>query len=96
MNTVSSHKLLIGVGLLLLTGLCGCVATGPGYDGGGVVYVGGYYEPYGAEYGGWGRGYHVAPPRGGERRPDHAEPRAYHPAPSSHPTPSLPTHGRDH
>jgi hypothetical protein len=43
----------------------GCVATGGyGYDDGGSVGVG-YYEPYGADYGGWGSGYRVGPYRGG-------------------------------
>ncbi|HWZ62728.1 MAG TPA: hypothetical protein VNX02_06900 [Steroidobacteraceae bacterium] len=56
------------VGLLALAGLAGCVAGG--YDGEvGVGYVGGFYEPGGYEYGGWGPGYRVGPPRGGERGP---------------------------
>lgn len=43
-----------------------CAIGGPGYDGyDGVGYVGGYYEPWGYDYGGWGRGYRVGPPRGG-------------------------------
>lgn len=35
-------------------------------DGGGldVGYAGGYYEPWGYDYGGWGGGYRVGPPRG--------------------------------
>lgn len=57
------------VGALALTSLAGCVAGG--YDGdvgpGYVGYVGGVYEPGGYEYGGWGPGYRVGPPRGGER-----------------------------
>jgi hypothetical protein len=38
-----------------------------GYAGGGidVGYVGGYYEPCCYDYGGWGGGYRVGPPRGG-------------------------------
>jgi hypothetical protein len=58
------------VGLLLLGLIAACVGVvgpGGGYDGTvGVGYVGGYYEPYVATYGGWGRGYNVAPPRGGD------------------------------
>ena len=56
------------VGLLLLGLVTACVGVvGPGGDGTvGVGYVGGYYEPYVATYGGWGRGYNVAPPRGGD------------------------------
>jgi hypothetical protein len=54
------------VGLLALTSLAACVVGG--YDGGGGVgYVGGFYEPGGYEYGGWGPGYRVGPPRGGVR-----------------------------
>lgn len=50
-------------GVLALTSLAGCVVGG--YDGeGGVGYVGGVYAPGGYEYGGWGSGYRVAPPRG--------------------------------
>ena len=57
---------VVGVLLLgLVTACVGVVGRG-GYDGTvGVGYVGGYYEPYVATYGGWGRGYNVAPPRGG-------------------------------
>ena len=54
------------VGVLALTSLAGCVAGGYGGDVG-VGYVGGVYEPGGYEYGGWGPGYRVGPPRGGER-----------------------------
>ncbi len=61
-----------GVGLLALSVLAsGCYG---GYDGGG--YGGGayddgglgvgYYQPYGGDYGGWGRGYAVGPFRNGE------------------------------
>lgn len=59
------------VGVLALLSLAGCVVGG--YDSGGGVgyvgYVGGVYQPAGYEYGGWGRGYRVAPPRGGVRGP---------------------------
>jgi hypothetical protein len=71
--------------------LAACV-TGVGYDGeveGG--YGPGYLEPYGYEYGGWGDGYLVGPGRGGERRGP-TSPHAYHSAPQSRPTPSIP-HG---
>jgi len=49
--------------------LSGCVAAGysDGSAGVDVGYVGGFYEPYGYGYGGWGRGYRVGPPRGGDR-----------------------------
>ena len=45
-----------------------CAVTADGY-GGDVGYVGGFYEPYGYEYGGWGPDYRVGPPRGGMERP---------------------------
>jgi hypothetical protein len=54
------------VGLLAFASLAACVVGG--YDGGGGVgYVGGFYEPGGYEYGRWGSGYRVGPPRGGDR-----------------------------
>ncbi len=46
--------------------VAGCLVGPGGYDGtAGVGYVGGYYAPGGYDYGGWGHGYRVAPPRGG-------------------------------
>ncbi|MGB9330517.1 MAG: hypothetical protein WCB10_07090 [Steroidobacteraceae bacterium] len=56
------------LGALALTGLTACFVGG--YDGGGGVgYVGGVYQPGGYEYGRWGPGYHVGPPRGDEHGP---------------------------
>ena len=48
----------------------GCILSdgGYGYDDGGRGVGADYYEPYGADYGGWGPGYHVAPFRGGGHR----------------------------
>ncbi len=57
----------LGASLLLLI-MSACV--GVGYDGE-VGYVGGVYEPYGYDYGGWGGGYHVGPPRGAPRGAPH-------------------------
>jgi hypothetical protein len=95
MNIKHERWMVGALGLLLLAGLCACIATGPGYDGGvSVGYVGGYYEPYGSDYGGWGPGSHVAPPRGGERRSVQSSTHAYRPAPPSRSTPSLPTRPR--
>jgi len=78
--------------------MAGCVLTtdgGYGYDDSGGVGAD-YYEPYGVVYGGWGPGYHVAPYRGGGRRPmeggGHAHEHAYRPAPASRSMPSLPSH----
>jgi hypothetical protein len=86
--------------------LSACEVTGVGVDGSvGVGYAGGYYEPYGYEYGGWGPGYRVGPGRGGDRRSDGGgdhrpvAPRAshsYRPAPASRPTPSIPNRPRGH
>jgi hypothetical protein len=93
------------LGLVLLVGLCGCVA-GPGYydEGIGVGFAGGYYEPYesfGYAYGNWAPGFFVGPPRGylprrlPRRGPHGARPRRpYRPAPPARPIPSIPTHPR--
>ena len=54
------------IGVLAFMSLAACVVGGYGGDVG-VGYVGGVYEPGGYEYGGWGPGYRVGPPRGGER-----------------------------
>ncbi len=82
-------------GLLALVS-SGCVGSvgGYGYDGYGVDY----YEPYGADYGGWGPGYRVGPVRGGDHRPDRGPGRsaghAYRSAPASHAMPSIPSRSR--
>ena len=89
------------LGLVVLTGLYGCVA-GPGYydEGVGVGFVGGYYEPYepfGYAYGGWAPGFFVGPPRGylPRRIPRGVLPRRpYRRAPGSRPIPSIPMHPR--
>ena len=75
----------------------GCVVSGGygGYDGN--VGVGlGYYEPAVVEYGGWGRGYRVAPYRGGDHRADRRDghAHAYRSAPASHSAPSIPSRSR--
>jgi hypothetical protein len=83
----------------MLCGLFGCAVTGVGVEGS-VGYDGGYYEPYGYDYGGWGLGYRVAPGRCCDRRDDrHDRPApvgrggrapAYHPAPAGRSAPSIP------
>ena len=90
-----AHRVMIGIGLsaLGLAALASCAVEGVGVDGSvGVGYVGGYYEPYGYDYGGWGPGYVVGPYRGGHggwnRGRGHAP--AYRPAPRGHAMPSLP------
>ena len=91
-------KRLIGPALALtFMGLVGCVAT-VGYDGydgsdNAFGYGGGLYAPYGYSYGGWGPGYHVGPPRGGERRGERAG-SPYHSRMPSRPSPSIPTRVR--
>jgi hypothetical protein len=86
----------------MLVGLFGCAVTGVGVEGS-VGYDGGYYEPYGYDYGGWGLGYRVGPGRRDDRRDDrhddhHDHPAvgrggrapAYHPAPAGRSAPSIP------
>jgi len=87
------------VPLLVLAALLpGC--AGPGYgDGGGYGYGGydvDYYEVDGGaygDYGGWGHGYRGGPPRRGDARGGGAQ-HAFHPAPASRPTPSIPSRAR--
>jgi hypothetical protein len=88
------------LGLAVATLLQACVAGGGGYyEGGGaeVNYSADFYEPYGYEYGGWGPGYWVGPPRRGDHRPERGTDRggggapAYRPAAPSRAMPSLPS-----
>jgi hypothetical protein len=96
MNITRSRCMAIALGALALTMLYACAVDGVGVDTTvGVGYVGGYYEPYGYEYGGWGGGYRVGPGRGGDRRGDHPS-HSYRPAPASRPTPSIPHGSRGH
>jgi hypothetical protein len=92
----------------MLTMLFACAVTGVGVDGSvGVGYVGGYYEPYGYEYGGWGGAYRVGPPpccghrddRHDDRHDDHGHvghAPAYRPAPAGRSAPSIPGRSRGH
>jgi len=100
MNAMRNRWMTAGLGALVLTMLTACAVTGVGVDGtvGVVGYDAGYYEPYGYDYGGWGRGYRVGPGRGGDRRGDfrggdHPS-RSYRPAPASRRTPSIPNRSR--
>jgi hypothetical protein len=64
MKTIRSRLLAAGFGAMCLTVLFACAVSGYGGDyGDGVGYVGGYYEPYGYDYGGWGGSYWVGPGR---------------------------------
>lgn len=102
MNIIARRWKVRALGLLLLGSLSACTVGGEGY-------VGGVYEPAGSDYGGWGPGYYVAPPRRGERHDEHRgerggerrsepakqpSPHAYRPAPPSRPAPSIPSRPR--
>jgi hypothetical protein len=91
MNNLPQRWMIPALGVLLFAGLCACIATGPGYDGGGAGGYVGIYGPEGYDYGGWGPGYHVAPPRGNERRAQQPPAHAYRAAPRSRPVPTIPT-----
>jgi hypothetical protein len=94
MNVVRNRWMTTGLGALALILLNACAVEGVGVDGGvGVGYVGDYYQPYGYDYGGWGRGYRVGPGRGGYPRSDRPS-HSYRPAPASRPTPSIPNRAR--
>lgn len=93
MIALSRTVRLAAVAAVLGTAFTGCVVAGGGgrYDDTvGVSYGVGFYEPLGYDYGGWGPGYHVGPPRGGEHGRERSG-RSYRPAPPSHRTPSIPT-----
>lgn len=92
MNNLPRRWVMPVLGLLMFAGLCACIATGPGYDGGvGVGYIGGVYETNGYDYGGWGGRYQVGPPRGHERRQQRPPAHTYRAAPQTRPIPSIPT-----
>jgi hypothetical protein len=94
MNILRNRWLAMGLGISMLMLLNACEVTGVGVEGT-MGYDAGYYEPYGYDYGGWGRGYRVGPGRGGDRRGDHPS-HSYRAAPSSRPTPSIPSGSRRH
>jgi hypothetical protein len=81
------------LGLAMLVGASACTVTGVGvgYDGE-ADYVGGFYEPYGYDYGGWGHGYRVGPPRGGDHGPGPGRGggHPYRSAPPGRSMPSIP------
>jgi hypothetical protein len=83
------------MGALAVVAFSGCAVDGVSGEVG-VGYVGGYYEPYGYDYGGWGPGYAVGPYRdghGGYSR-DRGHAPAFHPAPQGHAMPSIPSRSR--
>ena len=99
MNILFKCRTLCVGGMLLLTLLCSaCVVPGDRYASGRISYGVDFYEPYGHDYGSWGPGYMVGPPRGSnrffhdrDRRPSRP---TYRPAPPSRPVPSIPTRPR--
>jgi hypothetical protein len=96
MNAMRKRWIAAGLGALALTLLNACEVSGVGVDGTvGVGYVGGYYEPYGYDYGGWGHGYRVGPGRGDDRRGDHPS-HPYRAAPPTRRAPSIPGRPRGH
>jgi hypothetical protein len=103
MNTTRSRLLAAGLGAMMMTMLLAC--AGVAVEGT-VGYDGGYYEPYGYDYGGWGGGYLVGPGRCCDHRDDHHDDHrggghvghapAYRPAPAGRSAPSLPGRSRGH
>jgi hypothetical protein len=96
-----SNYRLTALAVLAASALSACAVTGVGVEGD-VGYAGGYYEPYGYDYGGWGGTYFVGPGRGRgfDHRDDHHDehheghaPR-YRPAPAGRSAPSLPRRSR--
>jgi hypothetical protein len=83
---------LIGmVALLVLPAGC-AVEGGSAYGPAVSVGVGlDYYEPFGFDYGGWGPGYNVGPPRAGAPRGGGAPGRGWRPAPPGRAMPSIPS-----
>jgi hypothetical protein len=99
MRTLRAGR-IAGLGAAASLMLGACAVTGVGVEGS-VGYDGGYYEPYGYDYGGWGAGYRVGPSRCCDHRDDHpgdhpgdrgrvGRAPAYRPAPAGRAAPSIP------
>jgi hypothetical protein len=104
MNITRSRLSAAGLGAMMLTMLFAC--AGVAVEGT-VGYDGGYYEPYGYDYGGWGGGYLVGPGHCCDHRDDHHDdhhgggrvghaPAYRPPAPAGRSAPSLPGRSRGH
>ena len=96
MTSLMQRRWMHGLLVVVFAAVAGCVAGG-GYDGGvDVGYGVDFYEPFGYEYGGWGPGYGVGPPRRGfdRGRGEGAPHPAYRPAAPSRSMPSLPSRSR--
>jgi hypothetical protein len=107
MKTLRTRLMASGLGTMAALLLCACEVTGVGVEGS-VGYDGGYYAPYGYDYGGWGAGYRVGPGRCCDHRDDHHDDHhdvgrgraghapAYRPAPAGRSAPSIPGRSRGH
>jgi hypothetical protein len=82
--------LVAGAGFMAAACAVGGYGGPDGYVEGDVGYVGGYYEPWGYEYGGWGGRYHVGPPRGNWGHEGGRPPSGGHPVHGGRPAPSIP------
>jgi len=75
MSTLLQRWKVTAGALVLLVAIYGCEATYGGscdaYIGRGGYYVGGAYEEPELFLGGWGRGYDVGPPPGGDHASAH-------------------------
>jgi hypothetical protein len=108
MNASRAKTGVLASGVLIGLSACAVGGGGVAYDGYsdvGVGYVGGFYEPYGNDYGGWGGRYHVGPPRGshgggdehpGGGRPGAGRPVGGHSGGGGRAAPSIPSHPRGH
>jgi len=74
---------------LILSSGCVVAPDGAYYNNGGYAAYPGYYEPYGAYYGGWAPDYYVAPYRLRDDHRGHDAGRHF-----SHATPSIPSRSR--
>jgi hypothetical protein len=105
MRALHTRLMASGLGAMAALLLCSCAVTGVGVEGS-VGYAGGYYEPYGYDYGGWGAGYRVGPGRCCDHRDEHRDhpvdrghvgrAPAYRPAPAGRSAPSIPGRSRTH
>jgi hypothetical protein len=106
MKVPRSRLMASGLGAMASLLLSSCAVTGVGVEGT-LGYDGGYYEPYGYDYGGWGAGYRVGPGRCCDHRDGHHDhpvgrggraghAPAYRPAPAGRSAPSIPSRSRTH
>jgi hypothetical protein len=109
MNILPSRRSAAACAIVLIAVLSsGCAVDGDGYNSDMSIglesydpfgfYEPGFYDPYGAGYGGWGPGYYVGPfghgGYGPYRGDFHPPPHAYRSARPFHPVPSIPSRSR--